>query len=105
MGNDEGRSTRFGLRRPKSVGRADKQLNELVAARDQMEQLLAVAIEIGSDLELDPTLHRIISAAMGMTGARYGAVGVWAPDGTLASFVHAGMNPETLRRVGRLPVG
>ena len=82
-----------------------EQLEELVAARDQMAQLLRVAIEIGSDLELDATLHRIISAAMSMTGARYGALGVWAPDGTLASFVHTGMDPETVRRVGQLPVG
>jgi signal transduction histidine kinase len=70
-----------------------------------MGQLLQLAMGIGSDLELDAILHRIITAAMGMTAARYGAVGVWAPDGTLARFVHSGMDAATVRRVGPLPAG
>ncbi|MBI2695791.1 GAF domain-containing sensor histidine kinase [Mycobacterium nebraskense] len=82
-----------------------EQLDELVADRQQMGQLLQVAIEIGSDLELDAILHRIVAAAIGMTGARYGAIGVWGLEGTLASFVHSGMDPETVRLVGHLPVG
>ncbi|MBV8347793.1 MAG: GAF domain-containing sensor histidine kinase [Mycolicibacterium sp.] len=81
------------------------QLDELVAARHQMGQLLQLAVEIGSDLELDAVLHRIITSAMSMTGARYGALGVWGQDGTLASFVHTGVDPETVRRIGRLPAG
>ena len=82
-----------------------EQLDELVSARDQMGQLLQLAMEIGSDLELDATLHRIITAAMRTTGARYGALGVWASDDTLSSFVHSGMDAETVRRVGHLPAG
>ncbi len=82
-----------------------EQLEELVADREQMGQLLQVAIEIGSDLELDATLHRIVGAAMSMTGARYGAIGVWRSNGTLASFVHEGMDPDTRRLVGHLPAG
>lgn len=95
----------FGLRRPGFVGQMHEQLDELAAARDQMEQLLQVAIEISSDLELEPTLHRIITAAMTMTGARYAALGVWGSDGTLASFVHTGMAPQTAGLVGQLPIG
>nr|WP_232001907.1 MULTISPECIES: GAF domain-containing protein [unclassified Mycobacterium] len=82
-----------------------EQLDELVADRQQMAQLLQVAIEIGSDLELDAILHRIVAAAIGMTGARYGAIGVWGPEGLLASFVHSGMDSDTVRLVGHLPVG
>src|SRR5690349_24046396 len=82
-----------------------EQLEELVADRDQMGQLIQVAIEISSNLDLDVTLRRIVDAAMGMTGARYGAIGVWAPDGTLSSFVHNGIDADTARRVGHLPVG
>ncbi|WP_231972178.1 GAF domain-containing protein [Mycobacterium sp. E3251] len=82
-----------------------EQLDELVAERQQMGQLLQVAIEIGSDLELDAVLHRILAAAIGMTGARYGAIGVWSSEGTLASFVHSGMDADTVGLVGHLPVG
>ncbi|HME77807.1 MAG TPA: GAF domain-containing sensor histidine kinase [Mycobacterium sp.] len=82
-----------------------EQLDELLAARDQMEQLLAVVVEIGRDLDLDATLHRIVAAAMTLTGARYGALGVRGRDSTLSSFLHAGMNAETVRRIGHLPAG
>lgn len=82
-----------------------EQLEELVADRDQMGQLIQVAIEISSNLDLDATLRRIVDAAMGMTGARYGAIGVWAPDGTLSSFVNSGIDADTARRIGHLPVG
>jgi hypothetical protein len=68
-----------------------QQLDELLAARDQMETLLRVIMEIGADLDLDVTLHRIITAAIERTGAGYGALGVRGPNGTLTSFLHAGM--------------
>jgi GAF domain-containing protein/anti-sigma regulatory factor (Ser/Thr protein kinase) len=80
-------------------------LDELVAARDQMEQLVRVIVEIGSDLDLDVTLHRIVNAAMELTGAPYGALGIRASHGTLVSFVHAGIDDDTARRLGDLPVG
>ena len=87
------------------VNRVHEQLDELVAARDQMEQLVRVIVEIGSDLDLNVTLHRIVNAAMELTGARYGALGIRASDGTLVSFVHAGIDDDTARRLGDLPVG
>ena len=46
-----------------------EQLDEMLVARDQMEQLLRVIVEIGSDLDLDATLHHVVSAAMELTGA------------------------------------
>ena len=91
--------------RHQSVSQLRQQLDELVAARDQMEQLVRVIVEIGSDLDLDVTLHRIVDAAMELTGARYGALGIRASDGNLVSFVHAGIDDDTARRLGDLPVG
>ncbi|OMC26521.1 SpoIIE family protein phosphatase [Mycobacterium colombiense] len=87
------------------VSRMHDQLDELVAARDQMEQLVRVIVEIGSDLDLDVTLQRVIKAAMELTGARYAALGIRAFDGSLVSFVHAGIDADTARRLGDLPVG
>lgn len=87
------------------VSRMHDQLDELVAARDQMEQLVRVIVEIGSDLDLDVTLHRVLNAAMELTGARYAALGIRAADGALVSFVHAGIDVETARLLGDLPVG
>jgi serine phosphatase RsbU (regulator of sigma subunit)/anti-sigma regulatory factor (Ser/Thr protein kinase) len=83
----------------------DNDQGDSAFTRDQMEHLVRVIVEISSDLDLNVTLHRIVSAAMELTGARYGALGIRASDGTLASFVHAGIDDDTARRLGDLPVG
>jgi serine phosphatase RsbU (regulator of sigma subunit)/anti-sigma regulatory factor (Ser/Thr protein kinase)/transcriptional regulator with GAF, ATPase, and Fis domain len=80
-------------------------LDEGVAARDQMEKLVRVIVEIGSDLELNVTLHRIVKAAIELTDARYGALGIRAPDGALVSFVHAGIDDDTARQFCDVPIG
>lgn len=87
------------------VGSMHAQLDELLASRDQMERLLRVIVGLASDLDLDATLHRIVTAAMELTGARYGALGVRAADGTLLSFLHSGIDPDTAETIGHLPVG
>jgi len=81
------------------------QLDELLAARDQMEQLLGVFVEIGADLDLDATLHRIIVAARQLTSAQYGALALRDPEGNLLRFIHEGIADDTVRRIGHLPVG
>lgn len=81
------------------------QLDELMVARDQLEQLVRVIVEIGSDLDLDVTLHRVLKAAMELTGARYAVLAFRASDGGLLSFVHAGLDADTARQFGELAVG
>lgn len=105
MGSDRGESAFTRQGRRDLVSRMHEQLDELVAARDQMEELVRVIVEIGSDLDLDVTLHRIVNGAMELSGAKYGAMGIRGPDGTLVSFVHAGIDGETARRLGDLPLG
>jgi signal transduction histidine kinase len=70
-----------------------------------MERLLRVIVGLASDLDLEATLRRIVTAAMELTGAGYGALGVLGPDGTLVSFLHSGMDDATAARIGHLPVG
>ena len=82
-----------------------EQLDELLAARDQMEQLLQVIVEIGADLDLDATLRRIIRAARELTSAPYGALAIRDPDGMLLSFAHDGIDADAVGRIGSLPVG
>ena len=47
-----------------------EQLDELLASRDQMEQLLRVIVEIGTDLDLEATLRRIILSGRKLISAR-----------------------------------
>ncbi len=103
---DKGTGSAFaGLGQRGLVNRMHAQLDELLAARDQMEQLLRVFVEIGANLDLDATLHRIIAAARELTAAPYGALAVRDPEGNLLSFVHEGMDADTVECIGHLPVG
>jgi serine phosphatase RsbU (regulator of sigma subunit)/GAF domain-containing protein/anti-sigma regulatory factor (Ser/Thr protein kinase) len=79
--------------------------DELQAARDQIEQLVQAIVEIGSDLDLDGTLHRIVKAAMELTGARSGALGIRGGDGGFVSFICAGKDADLGRQFAKLSVG
>lgn len=72
----------------------------------RLERLLEAVLTVGSDLELEPLLGRIVHAACDLVDARYGALGVIGEEGTsLAAFVHHGMAPEVVRDIGHLPEG
>lgn len=105
-GTDDGTGSVFSrLSRRGLFGEMHEQLDELLAGRDQMESLLRVIVSIGSDLDLHTTLRRIIDAAIELTGSRYGALGVRAPDGLLDAFLFDGIDAELQSRIGHLPVG
>ncbi|HZY75491.1 MAG TPA: GAF domain-containing protein [Jatrophihabitantaceae bacterium] len=72
---------------------------------DELRGLLAANQMIISDLELPVVLRRIVQAACQLVHARYGALGVVAPDGGLAEFVHYGMDEHTVARIGPVPTG
>ena len=105
MNMDLGESWSGGPSRCAPIRPMRQQPNELEAARDQTERLLRSIIDIGSDLDLNATLHHIVTTAMELTEARYGALAVHGSDGTWTQFVHAGMEPETVQRIGHLPLG
>jgi len=57
-------------------------------------------------ISLRDVLHELVVLARELTGARYGAIGVFSRDGTvLKDFVHSGMDEEAVRAIGRLPTG
>lgn len=82
-----------------------EQGDELRAARDQIEQLVQAIVEIGSDLDLHGTLQRIVKAAMELTGARSGALGIRGADGGFVSFIHSGIDADLGRHFDKLAVG
>ena len=73
---------------------------------DERDQgLLSAVIAVASGLELGATLRRIVSAAVELVDATYGALGVLGPDGRVEDFVHVGMDDSAARRIGALPTG
>src|SRR6478735_2299954 len=91
--------------RSEVAGSKGDQLDRLMAARNQMEQTVRAIVEMASDLDLDLTLKRLVNVAIELAGAGYGTLGIRGSDGSLVSFVHAGIDERTARRLGELPVG
>lgn len=79
--------------------------HEVLATQGRLRGLLRASQMITGGLALPVVLRRVVEAARELVGARYGALGVLAPNGGLAEFVHVGMSEETAARIGHLPVG
>jgi len=71
----------------------------------RLSELLTEVMSLGADLDLDSVLQRVVGAAARLTGATYAALGVLAPDGSLASFFTVGFDPELEDRIGARPRG
>ena len=67
--------------------------------------LLDAVVAIGSDLDLNAVLARIVESACRLTGARYGALGVLGTDGQLRDLVLHGVTGEEREAIGELPHG
>jgi signal transduction histidine kinase len=78
---------------------------EVMAAQNRLRGLLRANQLISGHLALPELLRGIVEAARELVGARYAALGVIAPDGGLAEFVHSGMPADDVERIGHLPQG
>ncbi|HEX5810789.1 MAG TPA: GAF domain-containing protein [Pseudonocardia sp.] len=78
---------------------------EVMATQGRLRGLLRANHMITGGLALPEVLHRIVEAARELVGARYAALGVLAPDGGLAEFVHVGFASDLVDEIGHLPVG
>ncbi len=75
------------------LSRIDEQLRALLDAMDRMQGLLDAVVAISREVELPAVLHRIVTTAMDLVGARYGALGVLNDTGEhLEEFITAGLS-------------
>ena len=79
--------------------------HEVMSSQGRLRGLLAANQLIIADLALPAVLRHIAEAARELVGARYAALGVIAPAGGLAEFVHVGMADDVVERIGHLPEG
>lgn len=77
------------------LSRIDEQLRALAAAKDRVQGLLDAVVAITREVELPAVLHRIVTTAMDLVGARYGALGVLDESGEyLAQFLAVGLSEQ-----------
>lgn len=74
-------------------------------ATDRFAALLDAAAQVSEHEELHGLLESVVDIAMGLTGARYGALGVVGSHGFLVDFIHKGMAKDKADEIGHLPLG
>ena len=76
------------------------------ATRERINRLLGAVLMIGSNLDMQTVLRRIVETAAELVDARYAALGVLNRDGDgLAQFVTVGLTPEQAAAIGSEPTG
>ncbi|MGY1704711.1 GAF domain-containing protein [Geodermatophilus sp. SYSU D00697] len=80
-----------------------ERLAEVTRSQARVHHLLDAFLSVSTGLDLESTLHRIVEAAADLVDARYGALGVLAPSGGLAAFIHVGIDDGLAARMGSLP--
>ncbi|WP_344597473.1 GAF domain-containing sensor histidine kinase [Streptomyces violaceusniger] len=82
-----------------------QQVAQVRSARDRIHTLLDAVLAIGSDLELEVVLQRIVESAVSLVDAQYGALGVLGEEGTIKQFLTVGIDEETIAEIGQYPRG
>jgi signal transduction histidine kinase len=80
-------------------------LQAVLATRDRMRGLLEAVVAIGSGLDLESTLRRIVETAVGLVDATYGALGVIGEGKRLAEFIPVGLTQDEIARIHHWPEG
>ncbi|MGW3350495.1 sensor histidine kinase [Nonomuraea rubra] len=80
-------------------------LNAVLATRDRVHALLEAVVSIGSDLDLETVLRRIVETATTLVDAGYGALGVVGQEDTLVQFIPVGLSEEEIARIEHWPHG
>jgi signal transduction histidine kinase len=80
-------------------------LQAVLATRDRMHGLLEAVVAIGSGLDLEFTLRRVVETAVGLVDATYGALGVIGEGERLAEFIPVGLSQEEIRSIHHWPEG
>jgi signal transduction histidine kinase len=77
----------------------------LVERNDQLAAVQEAAMSLSSAFSLDAILQRFVELSREITGARYGAMAVLAPDGSIADFITSGITEEEREKLGDPPTG
>ncbi|WP_017623500.1 sensor histidine kinase [Nocardiopsis chromatogenes] len=80
-------------------------IDTALLTRDRVHSLLDAVVTIGSGLDLEAVLRRLVQAAMDLVDARYGALGVIGADGGLTRFLPLGLDEEEIARIDHWPQG
>ena len=70
-----------------------------------LRALYETGLMLAGDVALDVVLQRVVDLACRLSGATYGALGIFGADNQIEQFITSGMSPEDRSRLGPLPRG
>lgn len=74
-----------------------EQVQRVRGTQNRVHTLLDAVLTIGSDLDLDVVLHRIVESAVQLVDCRYGALGVLGEEGGIKQFIRSGSTTRSSR--------
>ena len=96
------------LRLDELLAELQARLQAVLTTRDRIRGLLEAVVAIGSGLDLESMLRRIVETAVGLVDATYGALGVIGESNEgkrLAEFIPVGLSQEEIARIHHWPEG
>ncbi|WP_246060253.1 GAF domain-containing protein [Herbidospora galbida] len=93
------------MRLDELLSELQSRLEAVLATRDRVHTLLEAVVLVGSDLQLETVLRRIVKAATQLVDASYGALGVIGEENTLLEFIPVGLSEEEIARIEHWPHG
>jgi signal transduction histidine kinase len=89
--------------------RRQRELRNLRSDNERLRKRLVMLSKLGqqvaSSLEVDTVFQDVIDSACELTGARYGALGVFGSHGRIEQFITYGLTESERGRIGALPEG
>src|SRR4051794_11718298 len=89
------------------IGEVVERVENVAVLADRLQALLQAVVAIGSQLDLNAVLGRIVETAAELADARYAALGVLDPSGDsrLSEFITVGIDDDLREKIGDLPHG
>jgi signal transduction histidine kinase len=78
--------------------------NRLVERHRQLAAVQAASLSLASEMALEPLLLKFVELAREITNARYGALAIIEPDGSLADFITSGIDAGAHDRIDHPPI-
>ncbi|MDF5754251.1 GAF domain-containing protein [Spongiactinospora sp. TRM90649] len=105
MAQEETRPLLPNMRLDELLSELQVRLEAVLATRDRVHALLDAVVSVGSDLDLETVLRRIVRTAATLVDASYGALGVVGQESTLVQFIPVGLSEEEIARIEHWPHG
>ncbi|MEV5408803.1 GAF domain-containing protein [Thermopolyspora sp. NPDC052614] len=105
MADGKGHSFMPHMRLDELLAELQVRLEAVLATRDRVHALLDAVVSVGSDLDLETVLRRIVETATTLVDAGYGALGVIGQERTLVQFIPVGLTEEEIARIEHWPHG